>query len=271
MIKQLIKKIVKSESLQDSLRLVYNSAKILSQDLLTKEMKDRAKGLPDGFPYPPSKLIFTIIAIPWVSEFYKSGKIIFDDMNAMFVKHKSTLADGANILDFGCGCGRIIRHFASQKKYNLFGSDLNPELISWCDKNLTFGKFSTNNLVPTLNYADNFFDLIYARSVFTHLGKELQLEWITELKRILKPGGLLYFTTHGNVTISPLSKAEQEKYNMNEIVLHNSFGEGDNKYSSYQSYKWTTENLLEGFELIGFQEGCENPHLRQDVYLFRKL
>ncbi len=270
MIKQLIKKIIKNESTQDSLRLIYNSAKTLSPKLLLKEISLRRNGLPDRFPYPPSKLIFTIIAIPWVSEFYKSGKIIFDDMNAMFVKHKITLADGTNILDFGCGCGRIIRHFASQKKYNLFGSDLNPELISWCDKNLDFGKFSTNSLVPPINYADNFFDLIYARSVFTHLGKELQLEWIAELKRILKPGGLLYFTTHGNVTISPLSKAEQEKYNMDEIVLHNSFGEGDNKYSSYQSFKWTTENLLDGFELAGYQEGSESLHLRQDVYILRK-
>lgn len=270
MIKQLIKKLVKSESLQDSLRLIYNSAKTLSPDLLNEEMKLRSKGLPDGFPHPPSKLIFTIIAIPWVSEFYKSGKIIFDDMNTMFAKNKIELPEQTNILDFGCGCGRIIRHFAAQNKHNLFGSDLNPELISWCDKNLTFGKFTINNLVPPMRYEDNFFDLIYARSVFTHLGKELQLGWINEMKRILKPGGLFYFTTHGKVTIAPLSKTEQEQFNSDEIVLHNSFGEGDNKYSSYQSYKWTTENLLEGFELAGYQEGNESPHLRQDVYIFRK-
>lgn len=271
MIKQLIKKIIKNESTQDSLRLIYNSTKTLSADLLHDETKFRSKGLPDGFPYPPSKLIFTIIAIPWVSEFYKSGKIIFDDMNVMFAKHKISLSNGSNILDFGCGCGRIIRHFASQNKYNLFGSDLNPDLISWCDKNLTFGKFSTNNLVPPLNYEDSFFDLIYARSVFTHLGKELQLDWINELKRILRPDGLLYFTTHGNITIAPLSKAEQDKYNNDEIVLHNFFGEGDNKYSSYQSFKWTIENLLDGFSLVAYQEGSENLHLRQDVYILRKL
>lgn len=271
MIKQLIKKIIKNESTQDSLRLIYNSTKTVSPKLLMEEISLRKNGLPDGFPNPPSKLIFTIIAIPWVSEFYKSGKIIFDDMSAMFAKHKIALTDGANILDFGCGCGRIIRHFASQNKYNLFGSDLNPDLISWCDKNLTFGKFCTNNLVPPLNYEDSFFDLIYARSVFTHLGKELQLEWINELKRILRPDGLLYFTTHGNITIAPLSKAEQDKFNNDEIVLHNSFGEGDNKYSSYQSFKWTIENLLDGFSLVAYQEGSKNLHLRQDVYILRKL
>ncbi|KAF0151355.1 MAG: methylase [Ignavibacteria bacterium] len=271
MLKRLIKTLIKNEYVQDQLRLVYNSAKTVTPNLLLEEIKLRKNGLPDGFPFPPQKLIFTVIAIPWVSEFYKSGKIIFDDMMKMFELNKIDIKDNSNILDFGCGCGRIIRHFAAKNKYNLFGSDLNPDLISWCGKNLSFGKFSVNNLVPPLNYPDNFFDLIYARSVFTHLGKELQQEWIAEMKRILKPGGIFYFTAHGKITISPLSKSEQELFNKDEIVLHNSFGEGGNKYSSYQSYKWTTENLLNGFDLAGFHEGGSNPHLKQDVYIFRKL
>lgn len=271
MIKKLVKKLVKSETLQDKLRLFYNSAKTISPKLLNEEMKYRTNGLPDSFPYPPSKLIFTIIAIPWVSEFYKSGKIIFNDMNKMFAENKIELAERANILDFGCGCGRLIRHFASEKKYNLYGSDLNPDLIAWCSSNLSFGKFTCNNLLPPLNCENNFFDLVYARSVFTHLGKEAQFEWINEMRRILKPGGLFYFTTHGRNTIAPLSIEEQNKFNRDEIVLHSFFGEGDNKYSSYQSYKWTKENLLNGFQLAGFQEGSSNPHLRQDVYIFRKV
>jgi len=271
MLKQLIKKLIKSEGLQDHLRLIYNSAKTISLKLLKEELKTRTNGLPDGYPFPPSKLIFTIIAIPWVSEFYKSGKIIFDDMNEMFDENKIVLAEQANILDFGCGCGRIIRHFASLKKYNLFGSDLNPDLIEWCGNNLSFSKFDVNNLLPPLKYENDFFDLVYARSVFTHLGKEVQLEWINEMRRILKPGGMFYFTTHGKNTITPLSVDEQKLFDKDEIVLHNSFGEGDNKYSSYQSYNWTTKNLLNGFELAGFQEGKSNAHLRQDVYLIKKF
>lgn len=271
MLKQIIKKLVKSEHIQDQLRLLYNSSKTISVNLLREEVKYRHNGLPDGFPVPPSKLIFTIIAIPWISEFYKSGKIIFEDMKEMFEKNNITLDHNSNILDFGCGCGRLIRHFASTKKYNLFGSDLNPDLINWCSNNLSFGKFGTNNLHPPLNYQNNFFNLIYARSVFTHLSAEAQFAWINEMRRILKPGGLFYFTTHGSNTISPLSIEEQNKFNSDEIVLHNSFGEGDNKYSSYQSYNWTVKNLLNGFELAAYQEGIQNPHLRQDVYIFRKV
>jgi SAM-dependent methyltransferase len=271
MLTQIAKKLIRNERMQDQLRLWYNSFKTLTPELVKSEVSYRRKGLPDGFPYPPSKLIFTVIAIPWVSEFYISGRIIFNEMMKMFETNNINLNSGSTILDFGCGCGRIIRHFAVLKKFNLYGSDLNPDLISWCDKNLSFGKFAANNLVPPLDYADNFFDLIYARSVFTHLGRELQIEWINEMKRILKPGGLFCFTTHGKITITPLTKSDQEKFAKDEIVLHNSFGEGDNKYSSYQSYNWTITNLLSGFELAGFKEGTENLHSRQDVYLFRKL
>lgn len=271
MVKRLIKKLIKNENLQDNLRLIFNSVKTLSLNLLLEEIKLRKSGLPDNFPFPPPKLIFTIIAIPWVSGFYKSGKIIFEDMMKILRQYKIVLKDNSNILDFGCGCGRIIRHFASTNKYNLYGSDLNLDLIEWCRSNLSFGKFSTNYLSPPLKYENNFFDLIYARSVFTHLGKEIQLEWINEMRRILKPGGIFYFTTHGINTIDPLSFEEQNQFLDDEIVLQNSFSEGDNKFSSYQSYKWTTENLLNGFELAGFHEGGNNPHLRQDVYLFRKI
>lgn len=271
MLKRIIKKLIKNDNKQDQLRLIYNSVKTISPNLLLEEMKMRNNGSPDGFSFPPSKLIFTVIAIPWVSEFYKSGKIIFDDMLKTFDNNGINLKDRSNILDFGCGCGRVIRHFAATKKFNLYGSDLNYNLIDWCNNNLFFGKFNTNNLLPPLKYEDDFFELVYARSVFTHLGSEAQLEWINEVRRILKPSGLFYFTTHGKNTISPLSIDEKNRFNDNEIVLHNDFGEGDNKYSSYQSYKWTTNNLLNGFELVEFKEGSEKPHLRQDVYILRKL
>ena len=41
------------------------------------------------------------------------------------------------------------------------------------------------------------FDLIYAVSVFTHLDLDLGRRWLADLHRILKPGGLLLFSVHG--------------------------------------------------------------------------
>jgi hypothetical protein len=48
--------------------------------------------------------------------------------------------------------------------------------------------------------------------VFTHLDERLQLAWLAELKRILKPGGLLIATIHGTFysydNFSPEQKAQ---------------------------------------------------------------
>ena len=73
------------------------------------------------------------------------------------------------ILDFGCGVGRVTRHFRSTCQAQLFGTDINESLINWCQQNLKFGQFQVNPLTGKLAYEDQQFDMIYALSVFTHL------------------------------------------------------------------------------------------------------
>jgi ubiquinone/menaquinone biosynthesis C-methylase UbiE len=59
-----------------------------------------------------------------------------------------------------------------------------------------FAQFEVNGLAPPLAYEANHFDFIYALSVFTHLPESLQTAWMSELARVLKPGGYLLMTTH---------------------------------------------------------------------------
>lgn len=46
-------------------------------------------------------------------------------------------------------------------------------------------------------YPAGYFDVAYCFSVFTHLNERMQNLWLLELKRILKPGGILLLTVHG--------------------------------------------------------------------------
>jgi SAM-dependent methyltransferase len=50
---------------------------------------------------------------------------------------------------------------------------------------------------PPLPFEDASFDLVYSISVFTHLDEEMQDAWLNELKRVLRPGGILIITVHG--------------------------------------------------------------------------
>lgn len=102
-------------------------------------------------------------------------------------------------LDFGCGCGRVLRWLSERFQTVTFhGVDIDDEAIRWCSKNIRRIAVQTNAPLPPLRYPDDHFDLVYSVSVFTHLSEAMQDQWLEELSRVLKPGGLLIFTVHGD-------------------------------------------------------------------------
>ncbi|MGZ5190944.1 MAG: class I SAM-dependent methyltransferase, partial [Flavisolibacter sp.] len=93
------------------------------------------------------------------------------------------------ILDWGCGPARVVRHLpALLPATEIHGSDYNIETIEWCRQHIHSVQFSVNSLQPPLTYNENFFDAVYALSVFTHLSELNHHTWIKELHRITKPG-----------------------------------------------------------------------------------
>lgn len=270
--KNKIKKILYKTGTIDTARSAYNSLKTFSLKNLLDELSYKGGILPDGYPAPSRDLIFLIIGLRWRSEYYNSGKKLYHQMESIF-KNKGVSIDRLeNILDFGCGCGRIIRHIHfNNSAASLYGSDYNPDLIDWCNKNLTFGQFSVNRIEPPLLFQDTLFNLIYARSVFTHLTGNLQHKWMDEFRRILKPGGFLYITTHGKSTFKNLSETERRILEKNGILTLNESIEGDNKCSTYQTKFYVENNFLNGFELFEFIPGENNSFSKQDIYILKKL
>jgi SAM-dependent methyltransferase len=101
------------------------------------------------------------------------------------------------ILDWGCGCGRIARHWDSTGDVELYGCDVAEGPVKWCQENLRFGRFAVSRHDPLLPYRDAFFDVVYAASVLTHLTLESQFRWMQEIWRVLRPSGIAMLTTHG--------------------------------------------------------------------------
>ena len=103
----------------------------------------------------------------------------------------------SSVLDFGCGTGRLIRHFRMIDGLRLHGCDLNEEMVSWCQKNLSGITFKKNEVEPPLPFDDESFDLVCSYSVFTHIPVEYQDAWAAEMKRITRPGGFVIATVSG--------------------------------------------------------------------------
>jgi SAM-dependent methyltransferase len=151
----------------------------------------------------------------------------------------------------------------------LWGTDYNASLIEWCRENLDFARFTVNALEPPLDYAEATFDFVYALSVFTHLPEELQLPWINELARVLRPGGYLLITTHGEHYLDHLSLAEQEGFLNGELVIQNRELAGSNVCGAFHPERYVRNSLAKNLSVVDFlPEGAKgNPF--QDVYLLR--
>jgi SAM-dependent methyltransferase len=108
--------------------------------------------------------------------------------------------DGKRVLDFGCGAGRVLRRYAAEAAVAEFhGCDLDPEMVAWVGENLCppVAGAHANGPAPPLPFGDSRFDLIYATSVFTHIGKGWS-EWLLEMHRLLAADGILIATFLGS-------------------------------------------------------------------------
>ncbi len=120
-----------------------------------------------------------------------------------------------DVLDIGCGVGRTARflcdYLSAEAHYE--GFDIMESLIEWCQAEITprFPNFRFS-FVPLYNsaylpdaslpsavelgfpYPDKSFDFVFAHSVFTHMSPDASANYLREVERVLRPGGISYST-----------------------------------------------------------------------------
>jgi SAM-dependent methyltransferase len=112
------------------------------------------------------------------------------------VKHLGRSVGELDLLDFGCGWGRIIRFFIKDVAPDgLWGIDPLDSAIDICVATNPWARFQQTPARPPTALPADRFDLVYAYSVFSHLSEPVHLAWVEELARVLRPGGLLIATT----------------------------------------------------------------------------
>jgi SAM-dependent methyltransferase len=113
--------------------------------------------------------------------------------------------DDFRILDFGVGCGRVIRPlhelclntYLTDGELHWFGSDIDAEAIAWCTSTIeSIGTFVLNSHMPPLPFDDQYFDFVYSISIFTHLPEDMQFAWLSELRRVIRIGSFAVLSTH---------------------------------------------------------------------------
>ncbi len=124
--------------------------------------------------------------------YWLSGLRDFHQTQQVVKRHNVTVD---RMLDIGCASGRVLRHFAHQSNVSEpWGCDINHRHIRFLSTHMPphVRPIAMPNL-PHFPVEDNYFDLVTAFSVFTHIDV-FETAFLADIRRILKPGGLAYLT-----------------------------------------------------------------------------
>jgi SAM-dependent methyltransferase len=227
---------------------------------------------PDGLPLPPAQIRVLVDGSGDPDAFLQGSAAYSALIRRTVAAAGPDLDELGAVLDFGCGCGRIARAWAGLSGPELHGCDYNPKLVAWCRANLPFMEFRENELEPPSPYPDDSFDLVYAISILTHLTEPVARRWMAEWSRILKPGGLLLVSTHGDAFRDTLGTRLGRRYDAGQMVVVNARMEGANACVAHHPYPYVANELIgaSGFELVSFTPRPQARGFRQDVYLARR-
>ena len=226
-----------------------------------------------SFALPPDYFLYETFTLDY-QEYMHQGKCNAEELIDLMRPLTDLSIPGKRILDWGCGPARVVRHLPWLFSHNhfIYGTDYNHEYINWCSKHLNGISFTANNLYPPLAFDDNYFDIIYSISILTHLSEKNHTEWINEIKRVLKPGGIFIVSTQGSAYKDKMLKNEITEFEKGNLVTRNYLKEGHRIFSAFQPEAFM-KNVFKDFEIIDCQKGEEGRsiHGKQDTWIVRKI
>jgi SAM-dependent methyltransferase len=187
-------------------------------------------------------------------------------------------------MDLGCGCGR---HLAGWEGLlppgtKLYGLDINPELIAFCQENIKYADSILIDYAPPISYVSaGGCDLLYAASVFTHIMLGDAKLWAAEVHRLIAPGGIAMISFNGTFYVPMLwglsaTGAEQLFRDGFYCNLNGSADDtyrGANSYTSFMTKEFFC-SLFEGFDVLylreGFNKGASLFAAYQDIAILRR-
>ena len=125
--------------------------------------------------------------------------------------------DNKKVLDVACGSGYGTYFMARNGAQLVTGIDISEEVINYCqkcyrNKNLAFEVMDATDL----KFPDNSFDVIVSFETIEHLSDHDL--FLTELKRVLKPQGVVIISTPNKAVYGKL-EGDAHKFHLKEFYL----------------------------------------------------
>lgn len=117
-----------------------------------------------------------------------------------------TKPDKMQVLEIGCGMGRLLIPM-SEIFGKVVGIDVSPKMLKLCEsqtKGLENIEVFENNGKDLNQFENDSFDFCYSFVVFQHIpSKEVVINYISEVSRVLKSGKIFRFQVRGTDAIKP--------------------------------------------------------------------
>lgn len=100
------------------------------------------------------------------------------------------------VLDIGCGYGWFEVFSLKNKVKKIYGNEITSEDLSTAIKHVKDKRavFEIGSAIE-IPYKDNMFDTVVSWEVLEHIPKNTEAQMFSEVARVLKPGGMFYFST----------------------------------------------------------------------------
>jgi ubiquinone/menaquinone biosynthesis C-methylase UbiE len=159
------------------------------------------------------------------------------------------------ILDLGCGSGRHLVYLAKHG-FDVYGIDIAKYGIKiakdWLKKEGLKSHLKVGDMHKKLPYKDNFFDAIIGIGTLNH-GKIKEIRrTIDEVRRILKPGGLIFITVNKE---RPQKYIPKEKLYGIKYIAPRTYiilGGVERGTPHYRFHKRTLFKEFKDFEILNF-------------------
>lgn len=234
---------------------------------LRRDLQDAGLRLLTPGPLPPRALLRSIQMTPYVREYLDVGRRAARSIGGALAPG---LGERARVLDFGCGLGRVLRHF-EHRGWRLYGCDVEPASVSWSRRAFGWASFERTGETPPLPYPADFFDAVYAVSVFTHFDAGDQARWAAELARVLRPGGAAVVSTMGPRALASfreIAESERGRRFAARGFLFEPGGERFNSRGAFHTREAVARIFAPRFELASWTEGGLDGF--QDLSLLRR-
>jgi SAM-dependent methyltransferase len=159
---------------------------------------------------------------PAVAEYYATLNYLTPCERFLFEQY---LYSGMAILDLGVGGGRTTPYLSSiAGRY--VGVDYAPEMIAACRKKFPRLEFEVANAADLSRFASSSFDAaVMAFNGIDYLPEKTRLRALQEIRRVLKPEGILIFSSHNprSIWVRPSWNSRRVRGIAEKIVRDDSF------------------------------------------------